>query len=121
MSFLAGAALGAAALGSLHAQSRPGAYAVVDLSEITDESTYRQQLIPKVTPAALTPFGGQYVIRSENITAIDGTPPKRFVVIAFDNMEKAKAWDNSPGQKEVNAIRAKTTRSRSFFVDGNLQ
>src|SRR5271168_763560 len=29
----------------------------------------------------------------------DGTPPKRFVVIAFDNMDKAKAWSTSPSQK----------------------
>jgi uncharacterized protein (DUF1330 family) len=120
-SMIAGAALGAATVGGLHAQGKPGAFAVVDISAITDENTYRQQLLPKVTPASLAPFGGQYVARTENITAIDGTPPKRFVIIAFDNMDKAKAWDSSPNQKEVNALRAKATRSRAFFVDGALQ
>jgi uncharacterized protein (DUF1330 family) len=30
------------------------------------------------------------------MAGLDGTPPKRFVVIAFDSVEKAKAWDSSP-------------------------
>jgi uncharacterized protein (DUF1330 family) len=60
-------------------------------------------------------------MRTGKITAIDGTPPKRFVVIAFDSMEKAQAWDNSPAQKEVNATRVKTTKSRVFIVDGMPQ
>jgi uncharacterized protein (DUF1330 family) len=57
-------------------------------------------------------------MRTENITAVDGTPPKRFVVIAFDNLDKAKAWKASAAQKEVDAIASKTTKSRQFFVEG---
>jgi uncharacterized protein (DUF1330 family) len=49
-------------------------------------------------------------------TMKDGTPPKRFVIIGFDNVEKAKAWDASAAQKEVNDIRMKNTKSRSFIV-----
>src|SRR5580704_12485255 len=82
---LAGAALGVAAVNALHAQGKaPAAYAVVDISEITDANVFRQQLLPKVTPAALVPFGGQYIVRTENVTALDGTPPQRFVIIGFD-------------------------------------
>jgi uncharacterized protein (DUF1330 family) len=57
-------------------------------------------------------------MRTNNITASDGTPPNRFVVIAFDSLEKAKAWTASAAQKEVDAIRAKTTKSRVFYVEG---
>ena len=64
----------------------------------------------------MRPVRGQ--IRTEAITSLDGTPPKRFVVIAFDSIEKAKAWDASPGQKEVTDIRLKSTNSRSFIADG---
>jgi uncharacterized protein (DUF1330 family) len=119
LSMLAGAALGAAAVGSLHAQSKPGAYAVVDISDITNEADYRT-LLPKTGPA-MAPFGGQYVIRTENIVGIDGAPPKRFVVIAFDTMEKAKAWDASAPQKEITTIRLRSTKSRQFLVDGAIQ
>jgi uncharacterized protein (DUF1330 family) len=35
--------------------------------------------------------------------------------------EKAQAWNNSPAQKEVNATRMKTTKSRVFIVEGTPQ
>jgi hypothetical protein len=33
-------------------------------------------------------------------------------------MDKAKAWSSSEGQKEVDAIRMKSTKSRQFLVEG---
>ena len=35
-----------------------------------------------------------------------------------NRLDKAKAWDASPSQQEVNAIRKRATRSRQFFADG---
>src|ERR1700674_4023655 len=103
LAMLAGAAFGAAAVNGLNAQNKaPGAYAVIDISEITDSDTFTKQLLPKATPP-VTAFGGQFIVRTENTVAINGTPPKRFVVIAFESMEKAKAWENSPAQKEIDA------------------
>jgi Domain of unknown function (DUF1330) len=49
------------------------------------------------------------------------TPPKRFVIIAFDSMEKAQAWNSSPAQKAVFEITAKTTKQRRFIVEGPPQ
>jgi uncharacterized protein (DUF1330 family) len=69
-------------------------------------------------PVAAKAFGGRYVIRTNNIAGSDGTPPKRIIVIGFDSMEKLKAWYASPAQKEVDAIRLKTSKSRQFFVEG---
>jgi uncharacterized protein (DUF1330 family) len=37
-------------------------------------------------------FGGKYIIRTDKITNLDGTPPARFVVIAFDGVE---VWSGS--------------------------
>jgi uncharacterized protein (DUF1330 family) len=120
LAMLAGVAIGAAAVNGLNAQSKPpGAYAVVDISEITDQNTFGQ-ILPKALPAS-DAFGGKYIIRTGKATALDGTPPQRFVVIAFDNVEKAKAWDSSPAQKEVNDLRRKSTKSRIFIADGELQ
>jgi uncharacterized protein (DUF1330 family) len=115
-----GIIIGAAAVSALNAQGKgPGAYAVVDISEIGDPATFKT-LLPKAGQAN-DQFGGKFVARTENIVALDGTPPKRFVVIAFDSMDKAKAWDKSPLQDEVNAIRRKSTKSRTFLVDAELQ
>ena len=115
LTLLAGVAVGATAVGGLHAQGKPGAYAIVDIAEITDPDTFKT-LLPKAGPA-MAGSGGQFIIRTEKFTPSAGTPPKRFVVIAFDSMEKLKAWADSPLQKEVDAIREKSTKSREFFVE----
>jgi uncharacterized protein (DUF1330 family) len=115
---LAGAVFGGLALNGLHAQTKPGAYVVVDISEITNPDVFKT-LLPKAGPA-MQAFNGQFVMRTENITALDGAAPKRIIVIGFDSVEKAKAWNDSAAQKEVNDIRIKSTKSRSFIADGAL-
>jgi uncharacterized protein (DUF1330 family) len=120
LAMLAGVALGATAVNGLRAQSKaPGAYAVIDISEVTNPDVFKT-LLPK-TAASNAAFGGENVIRTEKIVPLDGTPPKRFVVISFDSMDKANAWNASAAQKEINAIRLKSTKSRTFIVDGAVQ
>jgi uncharacterized protein (DUF1330 family) len=117
LAMLAGAAIGATAINGLHAQGKaPGAYAVVDISAVTNLDVFKT-LGPKAGPA-MEGSGGKYIVRTENIVGLDGTPPKRFVIIAFDSVDKAKAWNASPAQKEVDAIRTKSTTSRVFIVEG---
>src|SRR5262245_66586014 len=99
-SMLAGFSFGAIAINGLNAQGKPGAYAIVDISEVTDPSVLTQQLLPKADPAA-TSAGGKFIARTQNIVALAGTPPKRFVIIAFESIDKAKAWDATPAQQEV--------------------
>jgi uncharacterized protein (DUF1330 family) len=119
LSMVAGAALGGAAIQGLHAQGTKPGYAVVDISEVTDPEAFKGITSnPTTTPSGMAPLGGRYIVRTENITPLDGTPPKRFVVIQFDSVEKAKAWNATPQLAEINAIRAKATKSRSFVVDG---
>ena len=120
LAVLAGAALGAAAIQALHAQAKPPVYAVVDISEVTDPEGFKAigQRSNAAATAVFKDLGGRYITRTDKITALDGTAPKRFIIIAFDSAEKAEAWNNSAGQKEVTAIRVKTTKSRSFIVEG---
>jgi uncharacterized protein (DUF1330 family) len=102
---------------SLHAKSKPPVYVVIDIDEITDAEGFKALL--KTGPANIASVkmsDGHYLARTENITALDGTPPKRFVIIAFDSVEKAKAY--SADTKETNAMRVKTTKSRAFIVEG---
>jgi uncharacterized protein (DUF1330 family) len=116
LAMLAGAAFGATAVSGLNAQGKaPGAYAVVDISAINNLDAYKT-LIPKAGPAA-DAFGGKFIVRTEKFEAFDGTPPSRFVIVAFDSMEKAKAWHDSAATKDVDAIRMKSSTSRAFAVE----
>ena len=114
---LAGVAIGGVGVDRLHAQSTaPGAYAVIDISEINNPDLFKALLAKAEAPVAAA--GGKFVMRTEKITARDGVAPARFVVIAFESMEKAKLWDKLPAQKEIDEMRAKSAKARSFLVDG---
>jgi uncharacterized protein (DUF1330 family) len=118
---LAGAALGATAIQGLHAQAKPPVYQVTVIDEITDPAGFAAVGGRSNAAAAQTfkDFGGQYISRTNQITAFDGTPPKRVIIIRFDSAEKAKAWYDSPEvQKNVQQVRMKTTKSRVFLVEG---
>jgi uncharacterized protein (DUF1330 family) len=73
------------------------------------------QYLPDGTNKVPVPF---YLIRTEEVTALDGAPPKRFVVLAFDSKEKARGWYHAPDIKEIDALREKTTKSNIFIVEG---
>jgi uncharacterized protein (DUF1330 family) len=59
---------------------------------------------------------GRYIVRTDNAISLDGPAPKSFVVISFQNMKKARSYNDS--MKEFTAARLKTTKSRSFIVEG---
>jgi uncharacterized protein (DUF1330 family) len=116
VAMLVGVAVGATAINRLNAQGTPGAYVVADISEISDPQAFKKVIDD--APAVISAAGGRFIIRTENITALDGTPPKRFSVIAFDNVEKARSWYNSPASKQLLDIQTRATKARFFIVQG---
>ena len=119
LTMLAGVAIGAFAVQGLHAQAKPPTYVVIVIAKITDAEGFKAvPASPAAGPARLKELGGRYVIRSTMMTALDGTPPDRFVLLAFDSKDKAQAWADAPDIKALNAIRNKTTNSNSFIVEG---
>jgi len=117
---LFGVALGATAINGLKAQGTPPAYVVINVAEMTDPAAFNAALTANsaASTAEMVAPGGHYVVRTTTTTALDGIPPKRFVVIAFDSKEKAQAWFDSPKTKAIGATRLKTTRSSAFIVEG---
>lgn len=112
-----GLGLGSVAIRGLHAQSKPPVYLVIEINEISDADGFKAFL--KMDPSNVVEVkdaDGRYLVRTENVTVLDGTAPKRFVIIAFDNVAKAKAYNDNI--KEAATIRIKTTKSRSFIVEG---
>jgi len=120
LGMVAGLAIGAAAVQGLHAQAKPPAYVVIPILKINDAAAFKAGVIDKAseTAAAMKAEGGHYVIRSDKFISLDGTPPQRLIIIAFDSVEKAQAYENSAALKEVTAARLKSTNSLSFIVEG---
>jgi uncharacterized protein (DUF1330 family) len=120
VALVAGAAIGGAAIQGLHAQAKPPAYVVIPILKMNDAAAFKAGVIDKAntTAAEMTAAGGHYVIRSQKFISLDGNPPERLVIIAFDSVEKAQAFENTAAQKEITAARMKTTNSLSFIVEG---
>jgi uncharacterized protein (DUF1330 family) len=112
-----GLGLGAIASRGLAAQGKRTVYVVIDVNEITDADGFKA--LVNMGPSSIVEVkdeDGRYLARTENITALDGTAPKAFAIIAFDNVEKAKAYYDN--MKQTTAMRIKATKSRSFIVEG---
>jgi uncharacterized protein (DUF1330 family) len=120
IALIAGTAIGGTAIQGLHAQAKPPAYVIIPILKINDADTYKTGVIDKASATAgeMAAAGGHFIIRSQKFTSLDGDPPVRLVVIAFDSVEKAQAFENTAAQKEINAARIKSTNSLSFIVEG---
>ncbi len=118
LTLLGGLALGAAAVEAIHAQTKPMAYVVVAIRSIKDAQAFKTGVVDKASMSAVAAAGGRYVIRTQTVKSLDGPAPERFVLIEFDNADKAMEWSNSPAVKEITEARIKSTDSLSFLVEG---
>jgi len=66
----------------------------------------------------LAAFNHHYVVRGSKTQSLEGEPPKGVVVIAFDSVEKAREWYDSPAYAAIRPIRQRAARSRIFIVEG---
>ncbi|KEA04400.1 DUF1330 domain-containing protein (plasmid) [Agrobacterium fabrum] len=116
--------LGAATFSTLSASSAqepaPGVKPAYYISEfqVTDPEgikPYSAQV-----ESTFKPFGGRFIVRGGgNIASLEGSGfDGRMVVIAFDSMDKAKAWYSSPEYEKLKPIRHKSATSRVYIVEG---
>ena len=115
LAMIAGFGLGIVAIQGLHAQAKPPAYVITEVT-IIDEVAFKE--FSSKTEATTAPFGGKRIVRGGQVVALDGEAPKRVIVTAYESMEKAQAQRNSPAWKELLPLRAKATKSREYIVEG---
>jgi uncharacterized protein (DUF1330 family) len=120
LSMLAGAALGAGALQGLHAQATPPVYYVAEI-DVTNIEAYTREYAPKAQ-ALIRQHGGRLLAAGQDVTAIEGEPPKaRVAVLAWDSMDKIQAWRSSAEFKELRKIGELYAKFRTFAVKGLAQ
>ncbi len=94
------------------------AYFIVN-TKISDLSKRKQydEYIVKVKPIAES-FGGRYIVRSEQITALsDSWKPDRVIVIEFASKAQILAWLSSPQYKEVSSLRVNSVESEAIIIE----
>jgi uncharacterized protein (DUF1330 family) len=114
---LLGAALGVGAIEMLHAQSKPPAYLISDIT-VTDEVGYKEYA-DKIIPT-YAQFGAKFLVRAGQTIAIPGAgePPKRAIVVMFENLDKAKAWSESDAVKQTRPLRDRVAKLHAYLVEG---
>jgi uncharacterized protein (DUF1330 family) len=115
---IASAGLGAGAVQSLHAKSPPPAYVVTIFDRQID---MRQHDHPSLAPATFQAFGGRYIVHFGDVVAFEGTTPNDIVIIAFDSMDKARAWRASKVFKNLFHPARSISNVRTFAVAGVAQ
>ena len=116
LAVIAGAALGAAAMQGLHAQSKPKAYTIIE-NEMIDAAA--QAALGPLNYAAQRAAGGRPLSTAGGkIVAFVGTPPERIGISEWDSLEQAVAFRNSAAWRNLAPMREKAVRTvRSYAVE----
>jgi uncharacterized protein (DUF1330 family) len=119
---LAGYALGALVLQAVHAQTRPLIYYVVEV-ETTDADAYAKEFAPKAQ-AIIKAAGGRFVAiggsgatGAKTLMPIEGDPPKRAIIMVWDDMEQVRSWWRNPDYIALRKIVDKYATFCSFSVE----
>ena len=123
LAMLAGAALGAAGIQTIHAQAKPPVYYVAEI-EVSNPQAYgteyasKMQALIKAHGGRQLAIGGAGGAGAAKVTGFDGEPPKRAVVQVWDSMEKIQAWRSDPQYAPLREIGNKYAKFRSYAVEG---
>jgi uncharacterized protein (DUF1330 family) len=116
LAMVAGAALGATAVQTLHAQTKPPAYNIAEIA-IKDQDGYNKEYLPRITKA-LTDAGGKFLVRGGKTISYEGpAPAPRVVVVQFESLDKLQALYDSAPYKEAIAVGDNATQ-RIFGAEG---
>jgi uncharacterized protein (DUF1330 family) len=117
LAVLAGVSIGVAGVSAIHAQQpkTPPGYVIAEV-EVTDPAGM-QKYVDKI-PETLATFDTRYLILGGKAQAVEGAATKGIVVIAFDSVEKARAWYDSPAYAAIRPIRQNASHSRIIIAEG---
>jgi uncharacterized protein (DUF1330 family) len=114
---------GAAAVQGLHAQGKPIVYAVTEI-DVTNPEGFGKEFAPLAQASNKAAGGRQLAIGGVGgagaapVTTLEGTPPKRVVIQAWDSLDQLKAWFNGAAYQEARKVGNKYATFRRFAVEG---
>ena len=91
-------------------------YVIVDI-EVHDPVTYEEY--KRLASDSIAHYGGRYLARGGTTEVVEGNwNPKRFVILEFESLERAKEWWNSAEYASAKALRQRSATSRMIFTEG---
>lgn len=92
------------------------AYAIAHLQDVSlgpEIASYLQRI-----DATLAPFEGRFLVHGATPEVVEGRWPGDLVVVAFPDIEKARAWYASPAYQDILPLRSEHSRSVAMLVEG---
>jgi uncharacterized protein (DUF1330 family) len=93
------------------------AYVISEVEVLDDRliDTYR-----RAAETTIGQYGGRYIVRGGPIELVEGerNPARRFVIVEFPTMERAREWYRSPEYAEALKVRATALTRTLVFVEG---
>lgn len=92
------------------------AYIVVQV-DVKDPVRYEDY--KKLVQPTLDAFGGRFIVRGGRTETLEGDwAPKRFVILEFPDVERAKAWWASDAYAPAKALRQATSSTQLIVAEG---
>jgi uncharacterized protein (DUF1330 family) len=92
------------------------AYVVVDI-EVKNPADYERY--KALAPPSVAQYGGKYLARGGSTEVLEGSwKPKRFVILEFPSMERARAWWSSPEYAAAKTLRQGCASTSMVAVEG---
>ena len=113
LAVLGGIAIGGAVVELAHAMAKPPAFQVVEY-EITDPVGFQTY----IKGADAIHSSRVFLARHAKGTSLSGEPPKWIGILKYPSLEDALAFDSSPEYTALKAVRDRSTKWRSFVVEG---
>jgi uncharacterized protein (DUF1330 family) len=70
--------------------------------------------------ATIEQYGGRYIVRGGAVELVEGerNPARRFVIVEFPSMDRAREWYRSPEYAQALKVRATALTRTLVFVEG---
>ena len=90
---------------------------VVNEIEVTDQVGFKSYA--EQQGDLIHSFGGRFLVRGGKTETIAGARVEpRITIYVFDSMDKVKEWESVPAQKQLAALRDRSSHFRSYVVEG---
>lgn len=91
-------------------------YVIADI-EVLDPKRFEEYR--QGVPATIAAHGGRYLARGGATEVLEGTwSPRRCVMLEFPDMERFRAWWDSPEYAPLKALRIASTRTDLVITQG---
>ena len=122
MAMIVGAVMGASAVSVLHAQTKPPAYLISEIT-VTNPQAFGKEFAPKAR-ASVKAHGGRIIAvggaggaGAGSITVLQGDAPRRLVIQQWPSVDAIKKWWDSPEYKAARVIGDKYAKFRVLAVE----